>query len=61
MQLMGCNSIYKQNQEPNPTGNISLMLDSKRQLVVLTLRILLIKKKSLEMVHVRKLELGISN
>ena len=35
--------IYNQNQEPNPTGNISLTLNSKRQLMVLALRVLLIE------------------
>ena len=50
MHLMGSNS--------NPTGNISLMLDSKRRLVVLAFCVLLSSKKSLEMVHVPKMELG---
>ena len=54
-------AIYNQNQGPNPTGNISLTLDSKRQLVVLALLVLLSNKKSLEMAHVAKMELGIRN
>ena len=37
--------IYNQNQELNPTGNISLTLDSKRHFVVLMLCVLLITKK----------------
>ena len=35
--------FYNQNQEPNPTGNISLMLDSKWQLMVLVLHVLLLR------------------
>ena len=38
--------IYNQNQEPNPTGNILLTLDSKRQFVVLVLCVLLITRKA---------------
>ena len=38
--------IYNQNQEHNPTGNISLTLDSKRQLMVLVLCVLLIRRKA---------------
>ena len=53
--------IYNQNQEPNPTRNISLILDSKRQLVVLVLCILISNKKSLEMAHVPKMKLDIRN
>ena len=53
--------IYNQNQETNPTGNISLTLHSKRQPVVLALRILVSNKKSLEMVHVPKMELELRN
>ena len=45
----GVHTIERQNQEPNPTGNISLTLDSKRQLVVFALHVLLSNKKSLEM------------
>ena len=56
MQLMGSN--IQPNQEPNLTGNISLMLDSRR-LVVLVLNLLLCNKKSLEMMHVPKV--GIRN
>ena len=52
--------IYK-IQGPNPTGNISLMLNSKRMLNVLMLCILLSNKKSLKMVHMQKMELGIRN
>ena len=52
-------TIYNKSHGPNPTKNILLMLDSKRQLVVLTLHILLSNKKSLEMVHIPKMELGI--
>ena len=37
--------IYNQNQ-PNQTGNISLTLDSKRQLMVLMLCVLLITRKA---------------
>ena len=37
------------------------MLNSKRQLVVLTLCVLLSNKKSLEIAHVPKMELGIRN
>ena len=37
---------YTINQEPNPTGNISLMLNSKRRLVVLMLCFLLSNKKA---------------
>ena len=40
-------SIYNQNQEPNKTGNISLTVDSKRQLVVLALHMLFSNKKRL--------------
>ena len=40
--------LYDQNQEPNPIGNISLTLDSKRPLVVLALRVLLSNKKCLD-------------
>ena len=54
-------SIYNQNQEPNQTGNILLTIDSKRQLVVLTLHMLFSNKKRLEMAHVPKIELGIRN
>ena len=49
-------TIYNQNQETNPTINISLMLDSKRQLVVLAFHVLLSNKKSLEMAYVPKME-----
>ena len=45
----GVHTIERQNQEPNPTGNISLTLDSKRQLVVFALHVLLSNNKSLEM------------
>ena len=45
-------SIYNQNQEPNQTGNISVTIDSKRQLVVLALHMLFSNKKRLEMAHV---------
>ena len=38
--------IYNQNKEPNPTRNISLTLDSKRQFVVLVLCVLLITRKA---------------
>ena len=40
-----CNrpTIYIQNQETNPTGNISLTLNSKRWLMVLVLFVLLSK------------------
>ena len=41
-------TIYNQSQGPNPTGNISLVLNFKRRLVVLALRVLLSNKKSLE-------------
>ena len=61
MQLMVPISIWSQNQEPNPTGNISLTLDFKRRLVVLALLVLLSNKKSLEMAHVPKIELGKRN
>ena len=53
-------TIYKQNQEPNPTGNVSLTLDSKRRLVVLALRVLL-TNKSLDLANVQRMELGIRN
>ena len=46
MQLMVPIPIWNQNQEPNPTGNISLMLDSKRWLVVLALLVLFSKIKA---------------
>ena len=51
--------MNNQNQEPKPTGNVLLTLDSKRQLVVLALRVLISNKKSLKMAHVPKTELGI--
>ena len=47
--------IYTGNQEPNPTGNVSLTLNSKRWLVVLALCILLSSKKSLEMDHMPRM------
>lgn len=40
--------IYNPNQESTPTVNISFMLDSKEQIVLLVLGILLNNKKSLK-------------
>ena len=38
-------------QEPNPTANVLMMLDSKRRLVVFTFRILLSNKKRIHIVY----------
>ena len=54
-------TIYNQSQGPNLTGNISLTLDSKRWLVVLALSVLLSNKKSHEVAHMPKMELGMRN
>ena len=51
-------TIYDQNQEPNPTGNISMTLNSKKWLMTLTLHILFNNKKSLNGTHVKN---GIRN
>ena len=61
MQLMVPIPIYNQNQEPNPTGNILLLLDSKRRLMVLMLHVLLNNNKSLEIAYMPNMELGIRN
>ena len=39
--------VYNKNQEPNPTGNVSLTLKSERWHVVLVLCVLLSIKKNL--------------
>ena len=49
-------TIYNQNQGPNPTGNISLELNSKRWLMVLVLCVLLSNKKSIECRTCQKLK-----
>ena len=41
-----------------PNGNILLILDSKRRLMVLAFRVLLSNRKSLEMAYISKMELG---
>ena len=48
--------IYNQNEEPNPTGNVLLKLNSKIRLVVLALCVLLSSKKSLEMEYMGRME-----
>ena len=52
-------TIYNQNQEPNPTENITLLHDSKRLLMVLALHVLLSNKKRLEIVSMPRMEKGI--
>ena len=42
--------------QPNPTRKISLILNSKKQFVVLKLHILISNNKNLEIVHMLKLE-----
>ena len=42
--------------QPYPTGKNSLILNSKRQFVVLTLHILISNNKKLEIMHMLKLE-----
>ena len=52
---------YTTKVRDQPTGIISLTLDSMRRLVVLALHVLLSNKKSLEIAHMPNMELRIRN
>ena len=49
-------TIYNRNQEPTPTVSISFILDSKEQIVLLVLGILLNNKKAWKFMNVPRME-----